>query len=306
MDKIEGGVLAGIPENALKLTLTRSAIKMQHSRTWRVDKSNSVHDLVICLTGSGSYMVDDSAYTLTPGDAMLIPAGSRFVGWHASGEAYTGVAQHFTLDLFGKHDLIAQMRIDRAVRFSRWPLLEPVVRYYHDIAPASSTTLLQHHLFMFILIEFLEDAFIAWNAQPVSAVGNADGISLGIMLAATRITADPLDEDIAERVVAEAPYNPDYFKREFRRQIGWTPRKFQEFKRMERAMNLLASGNTVSETAALVGYSDVYYFSRMFKRHIGTSPAGYKLAVKEGQDGKFPRGEEDGQVIYPLVERVEA
>ncbi|WP_159587458.1 AraC family transcriptional regulator [Chelativorans xinjiangense] len=305
MDKIEGGVLAGIPENALKLTLTRSTIKMQHSRTWRVDKSNSVHDLVICLTGSGSYMVDDGAYTLAPGDAMLIPAGSRFVGWHASGEAYTGVAQHFTLDLFGKHDLIAQMRINRAVRFSRWPLLEPVVRYYHDIAPASSTTLIQHHLFMFILIEFLEDAFIAWNAQPVSAVGNADGISLGIMLAATRITADPLDEDIAERVVADAPYNPDYFKREFRRQIGWTPRKFQEFKRMERAMNLLASGNTVGETAALVGYCDVYYFSRMFKRHIGTSPAGYKLAVRESQDGKFPRGEEDGQVIYPLVERVE-
>lgn len=305
MDKNEGCVLAGIPESALKLTLTRSTIKMQHSRTWRVDKSNSVHDLIICLTGSGSYVVDDEAHTLTPGDAMLIPAGSRFVGWHASGEAYTGVAQHFTLDLFGKHDLIAQMRIRRTVRFSRWELIEPLVHHYRDIAPASSTTLTQHHLFMFILIAFLEDAFIAWNAPPVSAVGNAEGISLAIMLAATRITADPLDGEIAERVVTDAPYNPDYFKREFRRQIGWTPRKFQEFKRMERAMNLLASGNSVSETAALVGYSDAYYFSRMFKRHIGTSPAGYKLAVRESQDGKFPRGEEDGQVIYPLVERVE-
>lgn len=303
MDKIEGGVLAGIPESALKLTLTRSAIKMLHSQSWRVDKSNSVHDLIICLTGSGSYMVDDTAYTLRPGDAMLIPAGSRFVGWLASGEAYTGVAQHFTLDLFGRHDLISQMRINRAARFSRWPMIEPVVRYYRDIAPASSTTLLQHHIFMFVLIEFLEEAFIDWNTQPVGTIGNADNISLGIMLAAAQITADPLEEGIAERIVTEAPYNPDYFKREFRRQIGWTPKKFQEFKRMERAMNLLASGNTVSETAALVGYTDVYYFSRQFKRHIGTSPAGYKLAVKESQDGKFPRGEEDGQIIYPLVER---
>lgn len=305
MDKIEGGVLSGIPENALKLTLTRSTIKMQHSQAWRVDKSNTVHDLVICLSGSGSYVIDNEAYRLAPGDAMLIQAGSRFVGWHASGEAYTGVAQHFTLELFGRHDLISQMHIDRAVRFSRWPLIEPMVRYYRDIAPASSTTLLQHHIFMFVLIEFLEDAFLAWNAQPVGAMGNADGISLAIMLAATQITADPLDADIAEQVVENAPYNPDYFKREFGRQIGWTPRKFQEFKRMERAMNLLASGNSVSETAALVGYSDVYYFSRMFKRFIGTSPAGYKLAVKESQDGKFPRGEEDGQVIYPLVGRAE-
>ncbi|WEX10459.1 AraC family transcriptional regulator [Chelativorans sp. AA-79] len=303
MDKIEGGVLAGIPENALKLTLTRSTIKMQHSQTWRVDKSNTVHDLVVCLTGGGSYVVDNASYTLTPGDAMLIPAGSRFVGWHASGEAYTGIAQHFTLDLFGKHDLLSQMHYDRVIRFSRWELLEPVVRYYHAIAPASSTTLLQHHLFMFILIEFLEGAFIAWNTQPVGAMGHAEGISLSIMLAATQITADPLDENVAGRVVVQAPYNPDYFKREFRRQIGWTPRKFQEFKRMERAMNLLASGKTVIEAAALVGYSDVYYFSRMFKRYIGTSPSGYKLAVKESQEGKFPRGEEDGQVIYPLLDK---
>ncbi|WP_309082981.1 AraC family transcriptional regulator [Chelativorans sp.] len=305
MDKTEGGVLAGIPENALKLTLTRSTIKMQHSPTWRVDKLNTVHDLVVCLSGSGSYIMDDAAYTLTPGDAMLIPAGSRFVGWHASGEAYTGVAQHFTLDLFGKHDLLSQMEYNRTVRFSRWQILEPVVRYYHAIAPASSTTLLQHHLFMFILIEFLEDAFIAWKTQTAAAMGGAEGISLAIMLAAAQITADPLDDDIADRVVAAAPYNPDYFKREFRRQIGWTPKKFQEFKRMERAMNLLASGKAVIETAALVGYSDVYYFSRMFKRHIGTSPSGYKLAMKESQEGKFPRGEEDGQIIYPLVERVE-
>ena len=113
--------------------------------------------------------------------------------------------------------------------------------------------------------------------------------------------ADPLDPDISERVIADAPYNPDYFKREFRRQIGWTPAKLQEFKRMEHAMDLLASGKTVSETAAVVGYTDTYYFSRMFKRHIGISPVGYKHDVKRSRDGAFPRGEEDGQILYPLI-----
>ncbi len=301
MDKIEGGILSGIPPNALTLTLTRSAIKMLHSMTWEIDKTNAVHDLVICLQGSGSYFIEDEQIVLRPGEAMLIPANVRFVGRHASGELYTGVAQHFTLDLFGRHDLISQMHLKRVVRLSRWDLLQPIVQHYHDIAPPSSTTLLQNHLFMFLLIAFIEDAFIAWKHQSESLVNSTDGMSLSIMIAATCIIADPLDPDIAERVIADAPYNPDYFKREFRRQIGWTPAKFQELKRMEHAMDLLASGKTVSETAAMVGYADTYYFSRMFKRYIGISPVGYKRNIKRGRDGAFPRGEEDGQILYPLI-----
>ena len=53
--------------------------------------------------------------------------------------------------------------------------------------------------------------------------------------------------------------------------------------------------------AAMVGYADTYYFSRMFKRYIGISPVGYKRNIKRGRDGAFPRGEEDGQILYPLI-----
>ncbi|MDI6024679.1 helix-turn-helix domain-containing protein [Corticibacterium sp. UT-5YL-CI-8] len=301
MDEIEGGVLSGIPASALTLNLTRSAIKMLHTPSWTIDKTNSVHDLVIGLSGMGRYVIDGNEFLFGPGEAMLIPAGTRFVGEYASGALYIGVAQHFTLDLFGQHDLISQMHLRPRVTLSRWALLQPVVQYYHDISPPSSTTLTQHHLFMFMLISYIEDAFIAWRVQSAGPVGVGDTISMAITIAATQITADPLNADIAERVVAAAPYNPDYFKREFRRQIGWTPVKFQEFKRMERAMNLLESGKTITETAVSIGYSDVYYFSRMFKRYIGASPSAYKEAVRRSRDGHFPRGEEDGQVIYPLV-----
>jgi AraC-like DNA-binding protein len=300
MDKIEGGILSGIPASALSLSLTRSAIKMAHTRTWSIDKTNSVHDLVIILNGSGRYLIEDEEIVIGPGDAMLIPAGTRFVGCYAAGDSYTGIAQHFTLDLFGRLDFMSQMTLRRVVKLSRWPLLRPIVQYYHDISPPSSTTLLQHHLFMFLLIEYIEDAFVEWREQSGGPVNNVDGISLSIMIAAAQINADPLNPGVVERVIRAAPYNPDYFKREFRRQIGWTPIKFQEFKRMERAMNLLASGETIAETAAAIGYSDVYYFSRMFKRFIGTSPTGYKQNLQQSREGKFPRGEEDGLVLYPL------
>lgn len=301
MDKIEGSILSAIPMNAVALTLTRSTIRMQHSPTWGVDKSNSVHDLIICLTGSARYEVEGETIEMAPGRAMLLRADTWFSGRSTSRENYTGIAQHFTLDLFGRLDLIAQMNLKHAVTLARWDMMGPLTRYYHDNAPPYSTTLLQHHLFMFLLIEFIEQAHTGWKEQSVGNVNNPDALSFSVMVAASQIAADPLNEEIVESTINSAPYNPDYFKREFRKRIGWTPDKFQEFKRMERAMGLMAGGCTVKRAAALSGYTDAYYFSRMFKRYIGISPQGYQQSEKRSREGAFPRGEEDGQLIYPLT-----
>ncbi|MDO5657723.1 MAG: helix-turn-helix domain-containing protein [Paracoccus sp. (in: a-proteobacteria)] len=300
MDEIEHNILAAIPPSALSLRLTRSAIRMQHSHSWVIEKTNSVHDLVICLEGRGDYLLGDGARaSLGPGMAMLIPAGLGFVGRNPDpARIYTGLAQHFRLDFFGQHDLLDRMRLRRVVELSRWAMLEPLVRHYRATAPSSSTTLMMHHAFMVILNEYIDDAFLGWVAQD--AAGSGEAISVAVTLAATRISADPLAEALAEQVVADAPYNPDYFIRAFRDRIGMTPRKFQEFKRMERAMQLLEGGMSVARAAHEVGYSDAYYFSRMFKRHIGTSPRGYQDHLRRSRDGQFPRGEEDGQAIYPL------
>lgn len=299
MEETEGGILAGLPPSGLTLTLTRSTIRMLHTATWWVDKENSVHDLVIPLEGAGEYRLGGERVRLEPGEAMLIPARTPFFGRHAGGGIYSGIAQHFTLELFGR-DLIGRMRLATRARLSRWDLLAPIARHFHDIAPPSSTTLAQHHLFMVLLLAFLDDAFQGWQ-EDEAGVGTEDRISAAVAIAATRITADPLSPGLAERVVAGAPYNGDYFRREFRRQTGYTPQKFQEFKRMERAMALLETGLPVGVVGASVGYADPYYFSRMFRRYIGASPQGYKDSVRRAREGDFPRGEEDGQPVFPLT-----
>jgi AraC-like DNA-binding protein len=303
MDKTEQTVLAGIPVNAVSLTLTRSAIKMQHSSRWSVDKVNTVHDLAICLTGRALYHIDGEEIVMEPGSAMLIEANMPFQGQSISQDAYTGLAQHFTLEVFGRMDLISQMKIRRSVTLPRWDMLEPLVRHYRESVPLSSTTLIQHHMFMVLLIQFMEAAFLGWQQQQDAALDNPDQLSLAVMVASSRIAADPLDDTIVEQVLASIPYNRDYFRRIFRRQVGFTPLKYQEFKRMERAMGLLAGGLSVKKSSELTGFSDPYYFSRMFKHYIGVSPAGYKANERRHRDGQFPRGEEDGKVVYPLQRR---
>ncbi len=285
MDEIEGGILSSIPPGALTLTLTRATIRMQHSRTWRIDKENPVDDLLICLEGRGEYLIDGERFSLSPGESMLIPRNSRFIGWNEGRQTYIGIAQHFTLDIYGRHDLLAQMKLRPKVRLSRWPLLEPLVRHYRRSAPPSSVTLAQHHLFMYLLISHVEDAFENWRDTATYQPEGSDAMDLAVMKVASQIAAAPLDPDIAETAVASAPYNRDYFLREFQKRVGRTPRKYQELQRMERAMHLLETGINVSAAAAEVGYADPYYFSRMFKRIVGISPRDHIEKVRRSRDG---------------------
>jgi AraC-like DNA-binding protein len=296
MDEIEGGPLAHIPPAALGLNLTRSTIKMQHSATWSIDKINPVDDLLVCLEGRGEYLVEGERFWLGPGDAMLIPRHRRFLGWNTGTTPYTGVAQHFTLDIFGGTDLLSQLVLKPKVRLSRWDVIGPLVAQFRQSAPPSSVTLAQHHIFMVLLLAFIDDAFVDWRDQRGFRATRANTIDLSIMVAASRIAARPFDEGIAQRVVADAPFNPDYFLRAFQKRVGRTPKKFQEFKRMERAMHLLETGSSVGATAAELGYLDPYYFSRMFKRITGMSPRDYVRRVKEGRDGSLMRLDEPDQL----------
>ena len=66
------------------------------------------------------------------------------------------------------------------------------------------------------------------------------------------------------------------FRKVFRETQGVSPMQFRTTQRMHRAELMILSGISIKETAALVGYSDCYGFSRQFKKTKGISPAAYR------------------------------
>lgn len=63
------------------------------------------------------------------------------------------------------------------------------------------------------------------------------------------------------------------FRRIFSECMGTTPVEYRNRLRIQKAVTLIKTGQyTVSETAELVGISDIKYFSRLFKRYIGVTP----------------------------------
>ena len=79
-----------------------------------------------------------------------------------------------------------------------------------------------------------------------------------------------------EDIYKYIPYSKDYFRALFLAQIGYTPRQYLLKKRIEQAKKYLlvhSQGEMkIAEVALHCGFSDPYYFSKIFKADTNLSP----------------------------------
>ena len=80
-------------------------------------------------------------------------------------------------------------------------------------------------------------------------------------------------------VLEHSGYAKDYIRRRFIAEMGMPPAAYLTFIRISNAKKLLRMQdqmeNTIAEIAAMCGYYDPGYFSRVFKKETGLSPAEY-------------------------------
>jgi len=116
------------------------------------------------------------------------------------------------------------------------------------------------------------------SRMRVPAPGSVSaGSSSAIAERALRIMAQRLGEDLSlESVAAELRVTPSHLSRRLALGAGAGFADCLARLRVDRAKSLLAAGSSVKETAALVGFRDPAYFSRVFRRFEGASPAEYR------------------------------
>lgn len=92
-----------------------------------------------------------------------------------------------------------------------------------------------------------------------------------------------IDKNISLKEMADqAKLSPSHFSRRFKEQTGFSPIDYFIHLKMQHAAMLLSfSDKNVKEISFELGYSDPYYFSRIFKRVIGYSPSVFRNLPQE-------------------------
>jgi AraC-like DNA-binding protein len=114
------------------------------------------------------------------------------------------------------------------------------------------------------------------DAEPAPS-----GLSLAHKVAVREVAAEIRREPGRAWTVLELAsrmqYSPDHFARVFRAVLGMSPRRYIMEARVESAKNLIAmSSYSISRIADLLGYSDVYHFSKQFKEKTGIPPSQFR------------------------------
>lgn len=104
-----------------------------------------------------------------------------------------------------------------------------------------------------------------------------------------------------EQLARQLNYSPQYISRKFKEQTGRSPMDYVIGLRMDRAKELLhATGSTLQEVAAHVGYADLMYFNRMFKKTAGLTPGQYRKEYSRAIVSNSAMNWTNSSVVMPL------
>lgn len=98
-----------------------------------------------------------------------------------------------------------------------------------------------------------------------------------------QIEKEYLSPEFTVRRLAEGfSYNPKYLSKLFRQEFGLSVTRYVTLLRIQKAAQLLKSNRfSIGEIAEFCGFSDQFYFSKVFKRHTGLTPKEYVQTLSE-------------------------
>lgn len=230
------------------------------------------HNLLHVTRGRPVWVVEGEELPLSPGDLLIVPPGPRHHAYCRT-RRITLFSLHVDATLPGGRSVFDLLSPPRLQRVAPGTHLDRYLR--HAIGeydrPTSDQTVATMHAWADLIVREL--------LLATAARGDLRENALDPVVAATleelqrRIAQSTTLDDLAAR----AGYTPQHLNRVFRRALGVTPLQHLARLRVEHAAALLREGRlTVAAVAARCGFTDPYYFSRVFHAHTGRSPARYR------------------------------
>ena len=255
------------------------------------------YELVLLLSGKGQFETFAGVMNFGPGSLFLIPPFQPHRLHSANNDTCEHIAVHFD---FGRHTYPGGSRIDRRKPYEvlleggltlpreiRLSMVNPLIKLFARLVQAQTAgtplSLLEARM---LLMDIL------WRllARPGSSATRPDPV----LAARMQPVLAWLDRHLPERtdlnaLAALSGLSRAHFNRVFRRWTGYSPREYQQQRRIEKARQLLVNMNkSVKQVAMELGFADVFQFSRTFTRLDSLPPTEYRRMALAGRQGAIP------------------
>ena len=226
--------------------------------------------LILAIEGEFAYRVGEAQWSILPGEVLLIEPGIVHTFYSCEVEKMGRIAG-IHLELIGEGawaagDYRLAQAPERITRVYDVDYLQQ--RFVQLAAVFAGYSPYRDLLANAIAHEIVLMLMSQWR-NPSSAQISPR------MQEMIRFIRTNLKESLTRQTLADAfSLSPEHVNLLFRRELGMTPSSVINRERIMLAYRLLhEQGYTVKEAAFAVGFSDPFYFSRVFKQILGVSPS---------------------------------
>lgn len=218
----------------------------------------SHHTVYLISEGAGTMVFSGTPIPVKGGELIFGFSGEEF---HGNGEKlkyfYISFSGGRATELFRRFGITSMTR--------RFPGHEGMIPFWEEsIARAREENL-----------DLVSESVLSYAFSRLTGVREArDGVALRMLNYAEENFSEP---DLTLTSLAEKwGYNPKYLSDSFKKRVGVGFSRYLAALRIKHAVFLMDHGvEAVKNIAFLCGFQDPLYFSKVFRRTVGTSPSEY-------------------------------
>ena len=244
-------------------------------RTVAEGRTLNDYHVVYITRGLGTFETEGRRYIVTPGSLFLLFPGVRHVykpdiqtGWSEYWVGFNGAH----VDALHRAGFISPDR----------PFFDPginnaILSHFLQILDLVRKQQRHYQLKASALILGLIAEILSCERKSVQATCSEE-----LVVRAKFLMDEFIDNDTNLTAIAESlDVSTSHLNNVFKQHMSITPHRYLINIKMGRAKDLLEQGISVKEVAGLLGFSDEYYFSRLFKSKTGFSPSHWKRSSHE-------------------------
>ena len=237
-----------------------------NTSTWHIEPTRiDFIDLTYVIGGQAVYTIDNQKILAEEGDLICVPKNSVRSAKSTNPAKFECFAANFQLNTIDGEDVAMPLPL-----VSRVGMQGDISSHYRKLGEDwlnrnPGYAMRVRAQFMLILQRLMTVLVYDTHAHHLDS---------RVKQAIRHITENYADTLTISAVAESVSLNPVYFGALFKKETNVTFRDYLNTVRLNRAEDMLRAGKlNVTEVAQICGFSDVFYFSRLFKKYKGVPPS---------------------------------